>query len=205
MTVARTRFKTRICEGRAVAGWSGLALLSRESWVEQDVLHLPSDERDGERIALIGVTFYEDRQVILANTHLTHLRDADDLRRTQLETVLAHPLLNQPGSLRLLCGDLNTTADGPVLSPFLDGSRTPRLRDTYTLGGGSEPRGTLAPLPGDPDPSQRPCIDFILALEDGDGAPLAFQDSRIVLNRPRPNTEIYPSDHFGVMTTITQT
>lgn len=205
VTVARARYKTRICEGRSVAGWSALALLSRELWIEQDVLHLPSDERDGERIALIGVAAYGDRRIVLANTHLTHLRDADHLRRAQLDAVLAHPLLTLPGSLRLLCGDLNTTADGPVLSPFLEGSRTPHLRDTSALGGGPEPRGTLAPRSGDPAPSQTPCIDFILALEDGDGAPLTFRESRIVLNRPRPNTGIYPSDHFGVMTTITQT
>jgi endonuclease/exonuclease/phosphatase family metal-dependent hydrolase len=202
VAVARARLKERICEGRPLTGWSGLALLGRRPWTRQDVLRLPADERDGERIALFGVTSSGGHELTIANTHLTHLRDADALRRTQLEAVLHHPLLRRTDGVRLLCGDLNTMPDGPVLSPYLAGTAQPRLLDTYLLGGGTEPRGTLTPRPNTPDPTHNPCIDFILMPADGPDAAPSFRDSRVVLNRPRPATGIYPSDHYSVITTV---
>jgi endonuclease/exonuclease/phosphatase family metal-dependent hydrolase len=202
VAVARARFKERICEGRPLAGWSGLALLGRRPWTQQDVLHLPADERDGERIALFGVTSYSGHEITIANTHLTHLRDADALRRTQLEWVLRHPLLRRTDGVGLLCGDFNTTLDGSVLSPYLAGTEQPHLLDAYILGGGAEPRGTLTPRSNAPDPAHSLCIDFILTPADRPDTAPSFRDSRIVLNRPRPDTGIYPSDHYGVITTV---
>ena len=44
-------------------------------------------------------------------------------------------------------------------------------------------------------------IDCIFSIAgDGELHPV-FRESRTVLDRPQPETGIYPSDHFGIATT----
>jgi endonuclease/exonuclease/phosphatase family metal-dependent hydrolase len=201
LITAPARFKQRVCEGRQLAGWSGLALLGRRPWLEPRVIPLPSDERDGERVALIARAVYDGREVVVANVHLTHLRDVDTLRGTQLDHVLRQPQLARDGAVRLLCGDFNTSADGPVLAPRLASVEGCSLRDAYAAGGGRAPRGTLIPAGGRPA-ACGPCIDFILSVADHDGAHPGFRDARVVLNRAHPQSGLYPSDHAGVAVTV---
>jgi endonuclease/exonuclease/phosphatase family metal-dependent hydrolase len=86
------RLKLREFESRALESWSGLALLSRWPFRRVEKVDLPSDERDGERIAQVALVDWEDG-VVIANLHLTHLRDAAELRRRQLATLLMHEAL----------------------------------------------------------------------------------------------------------------
>ena len=116
---------------------------------------------------------------------------ADTLRSRQLATLLAHPAWTQPADLRLLCGDFNTTADGPVLGPYLRGEKRICLADTYAVGVGPEPHGTLSDNP-------TRCIDHILALP-AESSVVAVPEARVVPNRPCPETGVYPSDHVGVL------
>jgi endonuclease/exonuclease/phosphatase family metal-dependent hydrolase len=191
------RFKERECEGRTVAGWSGMALLSRTPLTMFDSVNLPADERDGERRAQVCLLEADDAHIVVGNLHLTHLKDADPLRAQQLRRVLMHPLMNMKGAFRLLCGDFNTRSDGTVLGPLLRRWQHGHLEDAYLSGGGGSPnRATLA--------SGR-CVDYMLSLADSACAHPAFCDSAVVLNRPHPAAGVFPSDHFGVATTMLTT
>lgn len=198
---APARFKTRLLEGRPVAGWSGLALIGRRPWLEQEIVALPADERDGERVALVAAAAYGGRELVVVNVHLTHLGDADALRAAQAVRAITHPWLRRPNAIRLLCGDFNTTADGPVLAPLLAGGLGPlELRDAYVCGGGSEPRGTLVGRHDDAT-GETPCIDHIFSVAGvGEDHP-RFRNAAVCLNRRVTSAEMYPSDHFGVTVT----
>jgi endonuclease/exonuclease/phosphatase family metal-dependent hydrolase len=194
------RFKERSVEGRLLPGWSGMALLSRTYWRVFETVDLPADPRDGDRVAQICVIPWWDREVIVANLHLSHLRDADDLRREQLQTVLSHPLFGQTDRMRLICGDFNSPREGPILAGLLASEGSMVVRDTFTTGGGTGPRSTLPPQE---DGTLRDrCIDFILSVSDDDAHQPLFRSSGVVLNRPDPETGVLPSDHYGVATTL---
>jgi endonuclease/exonuclease/phosphatase family metal-dependent hydrolase len=207
---ARIRHKVRRCEAQSVAGWSGPALLGRQPWTASDVLPLPDDQRDGERAALIGQANYQGHAMTVASVHLTHLPDADGLRGQQLNAVLQHPMLarasgsapirnESKGPVRLICGDFNTTPDGPVLGPLLASGT---VADAYVLGSGAVPRGTLAPPFGPTWPVRDRCIDLIQYLPDECNTRPRSRHACVVLSHPHPRIGFYPSDHFGVMVTL---
>jgi endonuclease/exonuclease/phosphatase family metal-dependent hydrolase len=197
---APARHKQRACEGQEVTGWSGMALLSRHPWAYVDALELPADGRDGERVAQVGLLEFGEQSVVFANVHLTHLRDADSLRKCQLQTVLSHPLLKMRQALRLIGGDFNARHDGPLLGEFLASAAAGSLLDSYVAGRGAPERETLAPR--EQSGGARPCVDFILSLaEDAESHPV-FRSSAVVLKNPDPKTKTLPSDHYGVATTL---
>jgi endonuclease/exonuclease/phosphatase family metal-dependent hydrolase len=172
-----------------------MALLSRRPWSKVETVQLPEDPRDGDRVAQIGVLPWNGTMVIVANVHLTYLPDADALRRLQLDAVLSQFLLQRPSGVAVICGDFNTRPDGPVLAPLLAGSEGPDLRDAFVAGGGDPGASTL--------PSRKPQrIDQILSLASAPEQHPVFSDSALVLNRRQPGTNVLPSEHFGVLTTI---
>lgn len=191
LAYAPARRKPRPFAGRQTDGWSGMALLARQPWQWVERLDLPADPRDGERLCQAAALRWGERTIVVANTHLTYLPDADALREQQLQTLLAWPVLADSSVPRILCGDLNTPLDGPLAQRALAGEFGPRLSDLYRAGGGVE-RGSQ---PGSP---RR--IDALLAFE-GDLAP-TVRAAAIVLDRPEPLTGVLPSDHFGVTVTL---
>lgn len=190
------RHKDRDCEGQEVPSSSGLALLARGSWLTMQTIALPSDPADGERIAQAATTCVRGHLIHVTNLHLTHLRGADDLRARQLRTALTAGGDAGQADASLVCGDFNTTIDGPVIRPFLSCGEGPRLIDTWTAGHGDANRGTLART----GPEGR-CVDYILSLNAYDGSPVEFGGSRIVLDEPGPRG-VLPSDHYGVLTEL---
>lgn len=192
---APARFKERQCDGRTMPSWSGLALLSRRPWSMVDTLELEADERDGERIAQFAVLEDERSRLVVANLHLTHLRDRNDLRTRQLQQVLSHSWMTAGRAIRLLCGDFNTLADGPVLAGFLGQSGYGHLQDAYVAGGGLTGRGSLVGQPGRK-------VDHVLSLADAVSEQPVFTSASVVLDRPDPRSGILVSDHFGVATTM---
>ena len=199
-TWAPARRKKRAFESRDIESDSGLGILSRVPLAENQTVQLPADPRDGERLAQFGLLAREDGVVILANIHLTHLRDRGDLRRDQLATVLAHPWLSRTDvSARLICGDLNATPPQvhDILGAIGGGWD---IRDTYGMGQGEEPHTTLAPR--STGSSELRVIDYILSVEADSTTHSRCIDSSVVLNRRESARGIYPSDHFGVATTL---
>ena len=74
---APARFKRRECEGVERWSWSGMALLSTQPWAYVDSIELPADARDGDRVAQVGLLDLDRVSVVIANVHLTHLRDGE--------------------------------------------------------------------------------------------------------------------------------
>jgi endonuclease/exonuclease/phosphatase family metal-dependent hydrolase len=191
---APARFKRRVLEGREVSGWSGMALLSNQPWDYVDTVELPADPRDGDRVAQVGLLDLDGISVVVANLHLSHLRDADGLRREQLDCVLNHPLLQMKRAMRLLMGDFNSGLESGLMRKVLDGASPGDVKDTFALAGGRGERQTLA--------CRAVCVDYILSLaEHPDNHPL-FTSWTVVLKKPQPETGVLASDHFGVATTL---
>ncbi|WP_333585870.1 endonuclease/exonuclease/phosphatase family protein [Phenylobacterium sp.] len=116
LTWTPARRKLRRQEDGWVESVSGMAMLSRQALLAEGRIILPTDERDGERIAQWGQAAPD---LVVANLHLTHLRgpDAARLRELQLRTVLeqAPPL----GAL-LILGDFNAEAAAPELAAIAE-------------------------------------------------------------------------------------
>jgi endonuclease/exonuclease/phosphatase family metal-dependent hydrolase len=196
---APARYKQRVTEGRHVTGWSGMALFSTRPWAYIDVLDLPSDPLDGDRVAQVGLLELERFSVVVANVHLTHLRDADHLWRRQIESVLEHPLMQMKQALRVICGDFNSLPESRLMQELLDSKEHGSLRDAYVIGGGQPDRATLPPrdvsVPGR-------CVDYILSVAaSADTHPL-FTSSTVTFKRRHASRGILPSDHYGVACTL---
>jgi len=193
------RLKRRWCDGREVESWSGMALLSRIPLSQVDIIDLPADPDDGDRVAQVGYFEAEDRRIVIANLHLTHLRERDDLRSEQLQCVLEHPQMRADEAIRLVCGDFNTTLAGPVLGELVGDGPFGSVTDAYTAGGGPRDRATLKPRAG---ATEGRCVDHILSVAPSGSEHPVFTSSAVVLKRPQPGTGLLPSDHFGVATTL---
>jgi endonuclease/exonuclease/phosphatase family metal-dependent hydrolase len=176
-----------------------MAILTRVPYRDFATVALPSDERDGDRVAQVCVFSCGESQFVIANLHLSYLGDGDELRWEQLRTVLEHPLFDQPELARLICGDFNSGIEGPVLTKLL-ASTDMDVRDAFALGGGRGPRSTLPPRQD--SNGREACIDFILSVAPSSGHQPIFRSSTVVLNRPQPGTGVLPSDHYGVATTL---
>ncbi len=106
-TAAPARRKPRWFEGRVVDSTSGLALLTRQPPREHHVMQLPSDERDGERVAQLARLSHRGQGFWLANLHLTHLADASLLRTRQLQAALSSWQTHASSYPLVLGGDFN--------------------------------------------------------------------------------------------------
>jgi endonuclease/exonuclease/phosphatase family metal-dependent hydrolase len=197
---APARYKQRMCEGNAVTGWSGMALLSRYPWTYVDILQLPADDREGERVAQVALLESNETSVVLANVHLAHLPGADGLREEQLLCVLRHPLMQMKRAFRLICGDFNATPDGRLMRRLLADRDFGSVIDAYVAGNGPALRYTLPSRNG--DPGRQRCVDFILSLAAAGDAHPPFSSSAVVLRSRDPDSGALPSDHYGVATTL---
>lgn len=199
ITFAPARRKARRCEGRDVLSDSGLAILSRCRSLDVLTIELPSDLLDGQRIAQLGLLKHNGIPVFIANVHLTHLRHAVQLRAAQLMTVLHHSWTRAPVAARLICGDFNARL--AELAPAFDEHWN--VRDSFELGNGQGPRWTVPARQLEPgSEAAGRCIDYILSVAETSQAHPQFDNSAIVLNRPDPDSGIFPSDHFGVATVL---
>lgn len=186
---APARWKVRTIGQTSVPSTSGLAVLVRSGALDMDVLELPSDSRDGQRIAQ-GVVLRSDCVSLrVVNLHLSHLRDGAVLRESQLRAVLGHFACD--GMPTILAGDFNATFHAPELSPA-------RARDDLDVGPEAPERWRATMLGVE---SRARAIDHVLLLRGTrpDGPRLV--DRRRVLDRP-DDSGIYPSDHAGVMAEI---
>lgn len=113
---APARRKVRLHDGRSVESASGLAILTRRPG-EAAVLALDRHPADGERIAQRLDIVIDGRPLRVLNLHLTHLRDAAELRGMQLAKALAWAQDSLDGGL-VVAGDLNATAEDPALAPL---------------------------------------------------------------------------------------
>lgn len=178
------RSKLRKVGLRRTLTTSGLAVLSRQPVLEQRVLVLPEDPRDGERVAQCVRLPGANGDWWLANLHLTHLGDRADLRRQQLDAVLEMMGGVAPEQTLVLCGDLNASTEGAEVAGFLQQgtlhdafARIPKVTHVYAAGADRN-------------------LDHIL-FRPASGQRVAVGFVGVVLDRPDAHG-VWPSDHRGV-------
>ena len=187
---APSRRKERVFEGRPVISTSGLAILVRPDAGEADMLALPSDPRDGERIAQSVLLRTGGTTLRVVNTHLTHLRDAGALRAAQIDTILHH-WCGGTGPV-VIAGDLNA----PLQAPEFTSLHRRADLDAGPVAPGTWP-ATLIEGARTPDRA----IDHILLLRGTRGNGPRLVARRLVLDSPSAQG-IQPSDHAAVLAEI---
>ncbi len=176
------RFKQR--QGR----WSssGLSVLSRWPIQAAELIALPSDPLDGERIAQRVEIDTPHGALRVINLHLTHLNgpDAARLRQAQLDEIHHQALIGWSGPI-VFAGDFNASPDEAALQVLLgqpDYSCSANLLgNTSTLIEGAAKM-----------------IDLIILRENGHWS---IETAETVLAE-RDRYGISPSDHKGVLVTL---
>jgi endonuclease/exonuclease/phosphatase family metal-dependent hydrolase len=180
------RAKPRKLGPRRVMSTAGLAVLSRAPVLEQRVLNLPQDDRDGERLAQCLRFRGNAGDWWLVNLHLCHLPDRADLRRAQLAHVLAALDTWAPVRRTVLCGDFNAEPDDPEMAASLwpNGPLSDAFagRSKVTLRTGTGPGLNLDHI--------------LLRAKRGAGA-LEVSHAGVALDQPDAHGTL-PSDHFAV-------
>lgn len=198
---AAAREKERIFDGEYINSTSGLGALSVFPVDMTTKVALPTDIRDGERIAQFVIIRVENEPILLINTHLTHLRDTDDLRKGQLDTILSHPLVKGQYKGIFLCGDLNCNEHSKAIQSLLHHEEF-SIKNCRTSPEGQKAQDTRVSFDeATGEVIKASCIDFIFSIAHDKTPHLPLSEATVVLNNP--DTEgIYPSDHFGVMATF---
>lgn len=183
---APARGKRRCIGGQWRASHSGLAILTRWPVLRSQILPLPSDDADGERLALLCELDLNGHRFCVVNTHLTHLTNAQALRQTQWKTVLSLAVRGPRASRVAVCGDLNAPLSASELrEPMAHGcwygvANTTGLLDKVTH---RDAYGFATDL------------DHVVARRD---AGLHWRKAAVVLDHTDPATGVVPSDHAAV-------
>jgi len=185
------RHKARPYEGRPVQSSSGLAIFSRWPFERTYKVHLPSDERDGERAAQIAaIRLPGGSRLAVANLHLTHLPGASRLRACQLGLALRILAAEAGTAPSLAMGDFNARVESPELACWT-GHRAPgSLVDGFLCGGG-DPAATTT-LHG------RSRIDHVFGVRSP-GVDWDFFGARVVLGEIDAAVRGPVSDHLGIL------
>jgi endonuclease/exonuclease/phosphatase family metal-dependent hydrolase len=188
------RLKERYFDGDTAESQSGLGILSLFPVNVVNEFRLPTVPEDNDRkIQQAEITLPSGLKLMINNVHLTHLKDKQ-LKQRQAEA-LAEAVSNKNYGYTIVCGDFNSTIDSEPVN-FL--KRRLNAVDCYAKGNGTEPRFSLL----DPYLEHRLiCVDHIFAIPQNDESRYQFVNSSIVLNEGDGNG-LYPSDHFGITTTL---
>ena len=197
-TFVSGRLKKRLFNGQWVDSQSGLGILSVYPFAVLKEFLLPGSAGDDDRKAQqAGILLPWGETLLITNTHLTHLGDSDGTRKIQAEALARLVTAANAYRYHIICGDFNATSTSAEIKIFtaLSGAA-----DCYTAGDGTEPSYTLADafIKG-----KMIAVDHIFALPiAGTGKHPEFINSAVVLNQRDGATGLYPSDHFGISTTL---
>jgi endonuclease/exonuclease/phosphatase family metal-dependent hydrolase len=187
------RLKSRLLGDKEVMSYSGMGILSAFRLDLLEEFDLPTCDADGERrVQQLVIEIGEQKKILLTNIHLTHLSNATDLRKNQLELIAEKTTLTGYDH-NLICGDFNCTLESEEIRTFI--TRTNAV-DCYETGGGKEPRVSINNGSGK-------CVDHIFSFPVVQNETYtAFTKANVVLNEADPKSNIFPSDHFGISTTL---
>lgn len=173
----------------------GIGILSRYPIQKYQRIALP----EGRRVAQHVQVEIEDKRVNILNTHLHHKPLLDDVIRVQqMREVLNY--IKQTGEQSwLLMGDFNALPESEVLK-----MTAKRFESPFALANLPEPDYTFpTPLVANQDfdfPNVR--IDYLLCEREV----FEVTDARIIFDKPHPkHATLYPSDHFGLVVSLTMT
>ncbi|WPV00758.1 endonuclease/exonuclease/phosphatase family protein [Mucilaginibacter sp. cycad4] len=193
------RSKKRLFEDRMVNSTSGLGILSVYPLTETGSFDLPIVPEDNDRKAFrANVNLPSGKTITVTTTHLTHLSQHKGLRKSQAEALAGFVSASTAHPYHIICGDFNATPDSEAVMAFRELSKA---ADCYTQANGTEPRYSLAEAYY--KTNKQVCVDqiFTLPLPGTDNYP-RFINSAVVLNIPDEASGLYPSDHFGITTTL---
>jgi len=193
------RSKKRPFEGKMVNSTSGLGILSVYPVTEAESFDLPIVPEDNDRKAFkVDIDLPSGKTLTVTTTHLTHLGQQKGLRKAQAEALAGFVTEETPNPYHIICGDFNATPDSEAVMAFME---LAKATDCYTLGNGTEPHYSLTDAYY--KANKQVCIDHIFTLQlPGINNYPQFIDSAVVLNTPDETSGLYPSDHFGITTTL---
>jgi endonuclease/exonuclease/phosphatase family metal-dependent hydrolase len=192
------RFKKRFFENKWVESYSGLGILSKYPIKSTEHFQLPIVADDDDRKAMKTIIALPDgSNLAITNLHLTHLKDVVAGRILQAIEVAEVALRGRGNKYNLVCGDFNAEPGSKELTSFM---KTARAIDCYIAGNGPEPRYSVTSQYYD---HKHVCIDHIFSLPlPGKKDYPQFVNSGVVLNNVDSESGVYPSDHFGIATTL---
>lgn len=202
-------YQVSICRKTGVfAKKEGIAILSRLPVKHHESIDLLTQNRVAQMVRVR----VENCNFILVNGHFFWQPGVSECRQEQIELLLNFLDTQPVDQPVIVCGDFNGVPGTPAIE---------RMRQyfdsAYNVVHNHEPEYTCpTPLPKPkgiilrnlmmwllrlrpkPDPGWRGTLDYIFM-----DPRLQTQDSFVVLNLPADNnTEIYPSDHFGLYASI---
>lgn len=179
---ARAKMRTR--NGEAITCTSGLAILSRHDIAWSEKVALPADPRDGERIAQFAEIRIGRARLLVVNLHLSHLEYAENLRRQQLERIAERVENVWDHEQILLGGDFNATEHSSLFEVLTN-------------------RQALMVARAETDRPIGLGVDHLFVLRRPDAATVSITLAQSVLDRKDDTSGLYPSDHVGIMATVT--
>jgi len=193
MAIQRARLKEREVEGVWGETGSGLAILTRGKILSDTRIALDADAEDGERISQAVEIALDGLNMLIVNTHLTYLKNADAMRRRELEqTLTALPDLSQY-DLVLMGGYLNCRPDSAPIQ-WLLGEAPVAVEEACAATG-------MFFNTVERDGGRSRQIDYLFRLGNSD---FRFNRVRRVFDGRDLETDILPSDHFGVWARLTR-
>lgn len=173
----------------------GIAVFVRQPHQIKTYRRIPLPE--GHRIAQHVQIEVNGKSINLMNTHLHHQPIDDDvIRLRQMREILKY--IQQSGINNwVLVGDFNALPTSQVLKITHE-----NFQSVFTLAGLPIPDHTFpSPLVAHELPDfPNVCIDYILCQSSA----FTVTNPRVIFNTPHPDdSTLYPSDHFGLSTTIT--
>ena len=188
-------YDEQLKHGPAAVAGEGIGVFFRGTSVGRDVLEMS----DG-RVALFKQVDFGDGLVVdLFDTHLTAIgasEGGDDMRAVQAQQIVAFMNAHDDGHAEILTGDMNSTPDTAAYGAYVDGG----LVDAWPAVHPQAP-GPTSPVVLSHDPATvqtfKRRIDYVFT--DGRTTPT---DASICFDTPAPSG-LYPTDHLGVMTTLT--
>jgi endonuclease/exonuclease/phosphatase family metal-dependent hydrolase len=180
----------RRVDGEKTPSSSALAILTSGDILSSEKIALESDKEDGERISQIAEINLEESRILIVNTHLTYLEDADPMRQREMEQTLA-ALPDLTGyDLAVMGGDFNCPPDSPPMKWLLNDAPIPVTEACQASG--------LAFNTIDHDWTDGPAqIDYLCKIGGGD---YRFGRVRRTFDVVDPEHDILPSDHYGIWT-----
>lgn len=199
------REKNRNVNKEFLESISGLGILSVYPILDSFDINLPNHPDDGERIAQFSIIKVNNAQLLIINTHLTHLKEEFGLRINQIKAILSQDILKESFDAILLCGDFNCTEDSATIQylyqhPDFKISNAFRRAEVKSAKCITLPNKNVSEICF-PAVKDGRCIDFIFLIEKRTHSNLKVYLAQIVLDVPN-KAGIFPSDHFGVMASI---
>ncbi len=187
---APARKKLRKLNDVPVLSHSGLAVLARGPIGAHESVHLPDDERDGERLGQMVQVKVRGVDVVIGNVHLSHLPGQDNLRRRQLACLADNLKRFAGGKLCFAGGDMNAPAGHDIFNALDDFTPLAVSEDGM--------RTTLNPVGG--KQPQTGIIDHLF-VSDPNGR---VREARVqvALHQPDGVHGVFPSDHRAVIADV---